>query len=454
MNKLFHLFISGFAFCASLFYSIYLGFSSIVVIWALFFCLGIFTFRNNTIAIKTFLIPYSIYSIYMFITTFIYVDVPGEQFFAMVDSMQFWKNSNFFIYDFEGVLDSYKGISLRTVRYRFFNFISIFLAFLAQIFDQNNIVIQKLQCVFFGSMSVPFIYKLFLFYFEKNKAYRYTLAFSLLSPLFFYSSIFNRDVHVFFLYTLGFYTLVYHKKNRFSLLNLVVLMVLLAGFRFEHSLFFVVFIFSYYYLKAKKNKSLLIVMIVLIPVLLATTFSFIMTKYTDNQEVYSERIRTRDRKSLSAGAVFVNLPHGMKQIAMAANGQLAVAVPFWRNFSLNKRQVKYKQDGYFNLWRFPDGIAGLLWIYVWAILIYGWRLKLFKTIPKELKLLLLISILLLIATSSAANPRRYFCVYPAMYLVAMYLLNFFTRNQKKKVLKNTTLFLVVLHVAYISVKGF
>src|SRR5690606_25965295 len=75
--------------------------------------------------VKLFLIFYSVYSLYTYLTNFLYVDDPRTDFFMMVDSKKFWIFSDYKISDFSEVIDIQRDSLVATSRYILFNFINL-----------------------------------------------------------------------------------------------------------------------------------------------------------------------------------------------------------------------------------------------------------------------------------------------------------------------------------------
>ncbi|RYJ45590.1 hypothetical protein [Flavobacterium beibuense] len=448
------------AILATIFYSFYEGWISYLILWLFsivgtYFLLRFFKRNESRELFSLFLFTFSFYSIYMYITNYIYVNNPSDEFFMMVDSMKFWDNSNFKMYTFQDLWDNFNAQGDITLRYRLFNFISIFLSFFAQIFDENNILVQKWQSVYAGALSIPFIYLILKCYVSRNKAYKYSLFFSVLSFVCVYSIVFNRDPHVYFLYVLGTYYVVYHDRSKYVFAKLVMIFIFLIGFRIEHALFFTLFIMSYFYLKAKKNKPTILISGVLMFFMLAFLSPILFSKYEENAGAYENQMERVDRKEVSVGASFSSLPVGLKQLAMAINGQIAPAVPFWRGWYIenaNLENLKHTYPGYYTPWRFMENVAATVWLYVLAIVFAGFYFKLHKAIPSELLVLFGLAVLLLLLSSSSINTRRVYCVYPIIYIVSVLFYNVLPVDLRKKIVNRTTLSVIGLYLLYFYIK--
>ncbi|WP_348823531.1 hypothetical protein [Flavobacterium aestuarii] len=357
----------------------------------------------------------------------------------------------------EDVWDKFNTVETAVLRYKLFNFISIFAAYLSQLTDENNILVQKLQSVFLGAFSMPYIYLMLKKYINKEKAYTYTLFFAVFSFVCIYSVVFNRDPHVYFLYTLGSYLIVYHKEKKYVLLKLFFIMILLIGFRIEHALFFITFLVTHIFIVTKKNRTFIIIGGTAVVLVFSVLFPLLIAKYDENTEAYQNQTERVERKEVSFGAAFANLPPGIKQTLMMINGQIAPAVPFWRGWFIegsNLVKVKHTQEGYYTPWRFMESIAAIVWIYIWGFLIYGFYRKLYKIVKVELLILFGIAILLLLLSSSSINTRRIYCVFPVMFVVAMIFYEKIDSAIRKKIVNWITLFFITIYSAYFAIKGF
>lgn|GEM_PF-2089406 len=461
-TKSFLYFLTVISSLATLFYGFAMGWYSYIILWFVFLFGSIVFFKQFYKKETNYIIPlflgiYSIYTLYMNITNVLYVKNPSTDFFMMVDSMKFWKYTDYPLYSFSDIFKYFFADLNYTSRYALFSLINLFFSFFSQLIDENNILVQKLQSVWIGAFSIPFIYLTFREYFNQKKSFNYSLFFGVFSFVCIYSIVFNRDPHVYLMYVLGTYLVVTHKRNKNLYIKLGVLLILTAGFRLEHGLFFLMFIVGYVYIQSKRDKNKIVLLIMMIPIALLAMGPFLFSKYQDNTEMYQEQIDRVDRSEASAGAFFSKLPPGAKQIFMGINSQVAPAVPFWRTFSAKYNgagALKHPQAGYFNGWRIMEGVAAVVWLYVIGFIIAGVYHKKFKFVPIELRVILFIGVLLILAASSSINVRRIYCVYPALFITSMYFYNLLSKRQRKQVLNFTTVGLIVIYGLYVSIKGF
>lgn len=443
-----------------LLYGGYEGWYSFILIWVFLCIFSVVFLRSNYVednreVISLFLMGYSFYSLYMMITNYIYVDDPNTEFFMMVDSMKFWSYSDQTMNSFDDVLSNQSIAYEETIRYTFFNFGNLLLSFFAQLIDENNILLQKIQSVWLGAFSLPFIYLSIKKYFNKNKAFKYTLIFGIFTHVCIYSVVFNRDPHVYFLYVLGFYLVVNYDTKRHVFLKLSAILILISGYRLEHGLFFVSFLLAYLYLRAGTNGNIKALVVVLIPIFGLILAPFMFGKLQDNTDAYTDQIERVDRTEVSTAATLTNLPPGIKQIAMGVNSQIAPAIPFWRTWFPRESDRSYqrlKVAGYFTPWRFMESIANIVWLYVWGFIVVGLVLKKQRLVPKELNYLLIVAILLILAASTSVNARRTYCVYPIVFLYSLWMYNLLPKGARAVVMNYTSLLILILTCLFIYIK--
>lgn len=423
----------------SIIYSLDKGWLSSTILWLILSVSTVYYLRgkfksNSKQVTELFLISFCFYSIYMFATNYLFVENPENSFFIAVDSIKFWNNSNFKMEQISDILKTYSETSFATQNYRFFNFSNLLVSFFGQIFDQNNILIQKLPGVFLSALSIPFIYMIFVKYFNESKAYNYTFIFLIFSYALSYSAVYFRDSFIYFFYTVGIYLLIYYSKERFVFIKLILVLIILLGLRTEHGLFFSIFLLSFFYLKSKKNKIFVLVAIFILPILISLYLPVVLNSYKENVSVYADKVVEANSNTNSVGAQLLKLPSGIKQILMAVNGQLAPAIPFWRTWSAkNISHVYSNVEGYYTPWRFMESVSAVFSLCVWIIIIIGYRFKKYKHTPRELILLFVIAVLLLLSASTVVNPRRVYGVYLIFYLLAVFAYEQFKRKDRVKI---------------------
>lgn len=458
--KGFSLFIFIIALLATIFYSFYEGWYSYLLLWILTFVgtnyylkLKFHSDRRNVQLL--FITSFSLYSLYMNITNFLFVEDPSTEFFMIVDSFKFWNYSNFRMYSIKDFISYYNEILPYTNRYPIFSFINLSLSFYSQLIDENNILVLKLQSVWIGAFSIPFIYSILKKYLLRNKAFNYALVYLLFSHVVIYSVVFNRDPYIYLLFVIGFYLVCNYKMTKSIFLKLTILMILTCGFRLEHGLFFSVFFIAALYLKSLNQPRYKILLFVLFPISILSVFPLIFNSYDSNTDAYQQQIERVERDGFSTGAFLSKLPPGIKQLTMGINSQIAPAVPFWREWTppaSSETYARFPVAGYFTPWRFMESVAAIFWLYVWGVLITAFISKFKNKMTIELKILVIIAFILILAASSSINVRRIYCVYPIIFTVAASLYDKFNSKARYLVFRNTTLFILFLYVLYFYLK--
>lgn len=358
----------------------------------------------------------------MYLTNYLFVLDPSSSFFMIPDSIQFWNNSDFRMDNLSNLMQVYEGTKDATIGYRFFNFITLFLSYFSQLFDENNILVQKLFNVFIGAFSVPYIYMMFRKFFNKKLSYKFAIIYLFVSYNTIYSVVLFRDCYVYLLYVIGSYLLLYYERQNYILFKFLLIFVLLLGFRIEHALFFLMFILVCLYLKSKKNKSIIIVFFILLPVALITLAPVLIDNMTESTNAYTRQALEKNENNNSMGAKLNKLPPGARHILLAINSQIAPVFPPWRAWfsKVNSTHAYENVQGYRTPWRFMEGFGAVFMVVCWIFILYSLSLGKYKKLPRDLKFLFLISVIFLLVASTVVNPRRVYCIYPIIYLVAMY----------------------------------
>ncbi|RZF58889.1 glycosyltransferase family 39 protein [Sphingobacterium corticibacterium] len=455
----FGFFLFVIVFLLTVFYTVYTGWLSFSIMWVALFA-GSFSYLRRAYkdqnTVLSFVIPFCVYSLYMYITNYLFVKDPYIDFFMMVDSKKFWSFSDYQLQSFSDVVDAQGKDYLMTIRYTLFNFGNLCLSFFAQIFDENNILVQKLQSVWLGAFSIPFVYLSLKKYFPTKQSLVYALFYAFFTHVFIYSVVFNRDPHVYLLYTIGAYIITNHNTVKNGLGKLVLLFVLICGFRLEHGLFFSAFILLYLWVQARSKPRLKVLVIALIPIVGLIAFPFFFGKYQENTDTYEGHLERVERTEASAAVLLNSLPPGIKETLMAVNSQVAPAVPFWRSWYPSLNQSTYSRhpvEGYYTPWRFIESIASVVWVYVWSIVLCGLLLKKYKVIPLELNLLFMVSVILLMMASTSVNARRTYCVYPIIFIYCLYIRQLLSPKLRRRVMQSATLVLIGIYCAYYIFKN-
>lgn len=441
-------------------YSISEGVFSLFLFWTLGLILPINYFRrvfkeDKRLLISLFSVAYCLYTLYMYVTNYIYVEYPDRDVFVALDSINYWNLANVKITNWN------EFISACNTRYAgsfyIFNVINIIIVYICNLVDHSTLLVLKLQCVWLGAFSIPFLYLILNKYLKKDRAFKFARLYSLLSLTPFFSILLLRDIHVYFFYVIGIYILSNWQSEKNGILKLCLIELLLLGLRLEHGLFFLLFIFSFVYLKIRKNIVLVIGGGLLGVVVVLVLSSSIINTYMTTTETYEELRNSRTGESTSR--MMDKLPVGIKQVALGVNSQVAPAVPFWRTWYIKlstiNNYMRFNLIGYYTPWRFMEGVGGIFNLFIWGFIIAGFRRKdirgyLLK--KKELLYLFVISLLLLLLATSDINVRRIFCVYPILYLIGMVFYDGLSSKVRRVVIRNSFLTVCILHLLWLVIK--
>lgn len=429
---------------------------AIVGMWIIFFLLGCYLTNKLSAdkeSLRLFGFSYSIYTLYMVLTNYILVQDPYVDFFYAIDSTKFWRNSahvdsfNSLITQFRDNASGYGS----TREYRLFNFICLVVAYLSSFLGENHVLIQKYQCVFLGALSMPLIYLVLLKY-TNNKEYslKATKLFALFSFVSTFAVVYSRDIHIYYFYTLAFYLVVCRLEKPSTMWYLLVLIPTTFFFRFEHGIFISLFAFVFIFASPNKYFKYYLPIVVLIPIFLALGSRFFFFAL-ESYDSYSQRRIDAAGDTDSLAVVFSNFPFGIKQLLLAFIGQ-TTPLPFWRFFGFGVTDSNSVAAQSHHILRFMEGISGFLWPFVWGVILYGVTKGASVKIPKELKVLFAVAILLLLVTTADIHVRRIFAVYPITFAVASLLYYNFSKSERFQAISQSLVFMILLYSVYFLIK--
>lgn len=434
--------------------SLLAGNMAVLALYGGWFLLGVliinvsFPKHHKYNSLKLYVLFFVVYYLYMYITNTVFVvDKSGLNFFFAPDSIRVYYAQLSTALQSNSSLAAF--LNGRIGRHApAFGVIMWVTGNLASFIDANSMLVQKIQVVFCASMIVVFLYNMAVIYFDKSKAWMIALTFGLFSHLFLFSAIFLRDIHIAFLFTIGFYVLL-GKKNMRGLIILSILCFIVWNFRIQHGIFFLSFIGVYLYLFLKKRKKSLAVLAagLVLVVVAVSILAFYVGSLYQNISTELQAYTIRQEMQVGASQGLLNKTPGV--LEPAANVLLSQIVPF-PFFT-----------GFYSLWHnryiflyFPRVIATFYWVIVWCFVGYGlFRSKLRKSIPIEVKSIFLIAIFLIIgAGSTAPAMRRLLCVYPAFYLFGSFVYYRFSKDKRRTFFIYSTVFYGTLMVLYYGLK--
>lgn len=278
-------------------------------------------------------------------------------------------------------------------------------------FDGNNLLIQFLGSVLWGSLSTLILYKIFLIYFQKNDAVKYVLYFSLLSVVFSYSFFLLRDIIILFFYLLVFYIII-RKFSWAGLLKLLIISFIVWQIRLEHGLFVIVFSIYYLFNKFKNNKIILLFLIIAFVLIISSMLYDYFLKATSTINYYSDFSETSALEvDDSLGKYIYFMPSPLKELFRFINSQLQ-PFPSWNALSNSS-------DIYLRIVNFLP----IIYTYFWFVVVFSlfkWFIikRKYKSLSKDLILLFIIVLtFLIVVTMGSGGVRRIMCVYPFVYLI-------------------------------------
>lgn len=193
-------------------------------------------------------------------------------------------------------------------------------------FDGSSIFYMTLFQTLFGVLASLEIFKIFLLYFNPNKAAKYSCLFALLSLFHIYSIVIIRDIVIAYFYMLGLRIIL--EKPKFSdIFFLIIVMVVTMGIRLYTGLFFGAFIMFWIY-KLVQNKKYSFLKYLMVPIFIlgvafvsASVVSSVLMENTVGQieeydELYSETSGWATRLR--------SLPMGVRQMAILLFSQLPI----------------------------------------------------------------------------------------------------------------------------------
>lgn len=246
--------------------------------------------------------------------------------------------------------------------------------------DANLFVTLQISVLFLYSFIGVVIFKLLLkCNFNTKAAFKYTLIISLCSILFFYSSIFLRDIHIALLYLLAVYLTFNTKFSLITLLKIVVLIFLTCIFRIESGLFLIVTI-PIYLLLSLQNSRYKIVVITFSIVALSITGLYIL-----NNRQTIEAIVVSNRESYIESDKGTGIIGTLQSVPILGDFASIVynalqPIPFWSRLEAAPNS-KYGEAAD-NIMSFPRSVAA---IFNWIVIVYLFAWLFIKEIRKKTK---------------------------------------------------------------------
>ncbi len=319
------------------------------------------------------------------------------------------------------------------------------LAYLAErYFDGNCLLLHFLGSVLFGSLSSVVFFKILLLYFDKTKAMKNAIIFSLLSGVFTYGFNLVRDIHVYFFFLINTYILLTKFEVK-KVIMLVLSCIILFSLRFESGIFALVFPIFYIYDKFKKNWLLLFFGFIILTVTLFNIYSSNYVKLEESIKIYSKLSDDILRETDGITGVLYGLPPVIKEIGMF----LAWFVKPFPSYL----KLSYSE----NIYNALTSILIIVYQFFHLMIMFltaKWLLvnKTAKLLPSQIKYALIIGLALAFVSLSNMTIRRVLIVYAIIYVAYLIIKEKLPRSVVKKDKMFVVGFYVFINVLYLLLK--
>ncbi|GEM_PF-4860966 len=321
--------------------------------------------------------------------------------------------------------------------------------------DSCNYTFLLFHVTFLSSLIPVFLYKICLFYFKRETAYKVTMFYAIFSFTLFFSARLLRDEHIAFIYIWAMYLICNSKKDVLKLVQLGGLAVICYYFRVEHGYFMLVFIGIFLQLWLRQFFRNSRVVVIVLSIVTCLLFTFYQPRQLGVDRVINTGVKSYtnyESKSLdyasvdSFGKELMRLPKPLNYFVTGAWGQIQ-PFPFWVHLG-----VKDKARNNW-IW-FPKAIAGIFWFFAWGYILKGVVKKpfLIKSMPPSLIYLCMTTLLLILLTTAEFSTRRIYCAYPPLYLLAVFSYLRMSATERRSWLFLLIVLLVSLHVLYSFMK--
>lgn len=319
------------------------------------------------------------------------------------------------------------------------------LAYLAErYFDGNSLLLHFLGSALFGSLSSIIFFKILLLYFDKTKAMKNAIIFSLLSGVFTYGFNFLRDIHVYFFFLINTYILLTKFEVK-KVIMLVLSCIILFSLRFESGIISLFFPIVYAYIRFKKN---ILLLLLIFPIVLGVGINVFMDNFLELKnsiEVYQDSFNDVLSRTEGLTSIVESLPPVLKEIAMFLNWFI---YPFPSYIYLSNSENIYNAL-----------TSGLVIIYQFfhlmiMFLTAKWLLvnKTAKLLPSQIKYVLIIALALAFVSLSNMTIRRVLITYAIIYVAYLIIKEKLPRSVVKKDKMFVVVFYVFINVLYLLLK--
>lgn len=316
-------------------------------------------------------------------------------------------------------------------------------------FDGNHLLLQFLGTALFSILSSVIVYKIISVYVDYKKAYLYTLIFMFFSVFNFYGYNLIRDIAIAFFYICGIYFVLDSVKNRsiYKMFLMILCNWLVLELRFEHGLLFSLLTAYMGVNVFRKNKVFLlifsVVMLMLISLMFISKMDMLLLSLNSYTELTNDAVQSNEN---SLGKNLYILPPFIKQMAIIFISQIQ-PFPSWLNISFTN-----------NIYQNFHGFLQIVYSFFWFVVFFSltkWLIlerKIFL-LKKELKVLLVICLIFLLANTANMTLRRLIGFYPFIFLLYVYIKeNFVTYKNFQKTIIFAFCFYFFLILMYLLIK--
>ncbi len=316
-------------------------------------------------------------------------------------------------------------------------------------FDGNHLLLQFLGTALFSILGSVIVYKILSLYVDYKKAYLYTLIFMFFSVFNFYGYNLIRDIAIAFFYICGIYFVLDSVKNRsiYKMILMILCNWLVLELRFEHGLLFSLLTAYMGVNVFRKNKVFLlifsVVMLMLISLMFISKMDMLLLSLNSYTELTNDAVQNNEN---SLGKNLYILPPFIKQVAIVFVSQIQ-PFPSWLNISFTN-----------NIYQNFHGFLQIVYSFFWFIVFFSlikWLIlerKIFL-LKKELKVLLVICLIFLLANTANMTLRRLIGFYPFIFLLYVYIKeNFVTYKNFQKTIIFAFCFYFFLILMYLLIK--
>ena len=297
--------------------------------------------------------------------------------------------------------------------------------FLGIVCNTNGVVASSLLITLpqtlFGILTVQTVFRILNTIVSPEKAFKYTLIYSVCSLTLLYSGIIVRDIAIAFTYAVCIETVLkpFRLKGCFVIISM---MLICIGFRLFSGLFLSVFLLYYLFFNVNSPIGKFFIYAasaVIIPLIFASAFvSQIVDKTNDEIDTYSQWQSDVSSNSDGFSSAIRNLPPGINNVALALYSQMN---PFPPYSNLRNPDLTPSQTYMATLMT----ISAIWWFFISYTLL--WLLffkKGFKEFSLRYDVLYGIAVLLIVVSSTMhVDIRRLIPVYPIIFFLYVYATN-------------------------------